>query len=375
MRTAASTAAVTQRRPPGGAACTRVRRRCRPGRPSRCWRWSGMLGPMDSSAAAIGPLVVLGVAAVGLLVIAVVAVVLLRPALRPAEPGAGRRGPLPAFPDDDLPSFRARPPGFPGAPSPRTMSSAPVALAPTLPPARPSSRRDALPVAPFLLALSAFALLLVAGAAAVALPSARAERTSPAIPPASEPPGIVPVLPPVPDSPTAGQGGAGELAYVSLPLRRGDVATTLAFGGVVMDQHAVGVTATYPALSLTTHGTEGLVHLRLPTWNCFSPDAPADPTTAGCVSSVTEYADLPTPALRMTDYGNNLVVQGRFPTYTRPNGSAPEYTGKVYDVTVTVTPSRRLASGRQVAEAVLTLGSGTARTTGDPLVDVLERGR
>jgi hypothetical protein len=143
----------------------------------------------------------------------------------------------------------------------------------------------------------------------------------------------------------------------------------------VLERQAVGVTVTYPGVSLTTSGEWALVHLRLPTANCLAAEAPADPAEAGCVPSVTQYADLPTPTLQMFRDGSGLVLSGRIPTYTRPNGSAAAYTGQVYDLTLTVTPGRRLAGGRAVADGVLTLGSGTSRTDGDPSVDVLQRRR
>ena len=57
------------------------------------------------------------------------------------------------------------------------------------------------------------------------------------------------------------------------------------------------------------------------------------------------------------------------------NGSGPVPTGRVYDVTLTVSPGRRLGPDRYAAQGVLRLGSGTARTDGDPAHDVLIRGR
>jgi hypothetical protein len=65
---------------------------------------------------------------------------------------------------------------------------------------------------------------------------------------------------------------------------------------------------------VTTHGALGLAHLRLPTFNCLTADVPSDPVAAGCVPSVTQYADLPTPALQVSDDGTRLSLSGRFPT-------------------------------------------------------------
>jgi hypothetical protein len=148
----------------------------------------------------------------------------------------------------------------------------------------------------------------------------------------------------------------------------------MTFGGVVLERQAVGVTVTYPSVSVTTHGLRALAHVRLPTFNCLAADAPADPVAAGCVPSVTQYADLPTPALRVTDDGTRLALAGDFATYVRPDGSAPVYTGRVYHLTITATSGPRIDGGRFLAEGALTLGTQTARTDGDPVLDVLRHG-
>ena len=51
------------------------------------------------------------------------------------------------------------------------------------------------------------------------------------------------------------------------------------------------------------------------------------------------------------------------------------YTGRVFGLTLTVAAGRSLPGGRGIADGVLTLGSATSRTDGDPSVDVLQRGR
>lgn len=338
---------------------------------------SGMLSGMDSTAATAS-VVVLGVAGLGLFLV-VMAAVLLRPGRRTGPARAGRRLPPPV---DDLPAFRAHPPGSPGAPARRAAVGAPVPLAPPGPrggtDAQPVPTDDGVRVIRFLLALAALALALIAAAAAVALRSARAEPSGPGAPPPAAGPSrtvAVPDLPAVPDSPAPGQPGAGELAYVSLPPGPGYTRARMSFGGVVLEQQAVGSTVTRPAAGLTTSGRQALLHLRLPTWNCLAPEVPDDPAAAGCVPSVTEYGDLPSPALSMSSDGNSLLVQGRVPTYTRPNGSPPVYTGRAYEVTLTVSPARRLAPGRYVAVGSLTLGSGTTRTDGDPALNVITRPR
>jgi hypothetical protein len=149
----------------------------------------------------------------------------------------------------------------------------------------------------------------------------------------------------------------------------------LSFDGVVLEQQAVGVTMTRPTADLSTDGRRAVLHLRLPTWNCLAPDVPDDPAAAGCVPSVTEFGDLTTLAASPSPDGTSMQLRGRVPTYTRPNGSGPTSTGRVYAVTLTLTPGRRLAPGRYVAEGTLTLGSGRAHTDGDPTRNVLTRDR
>jgi hypothetical protein len=357
-----------------------------------------MLTAMNHSAAPAGPLVVLAAALIALLLLAVVALVVLRsraapPALPPAAPEGAR--PDARVYRDDLAVFFAHPPGFPGALAPAP-PGAPVPLflpagatpsvsegpaGATVARADGPSAAGGVPAVRFLLAMVALALVLIAGAAAAGLLSsgggnaARATTAPSAAASSRSAEPAVPALAAVPESPAPGESGAGGLAFISLPLGRGDTSARLAFGGLVLERQAVGVTVTYPGIGLSTHGDQSLVHLRLPTFNCLAADAPADPAEAGCVPSVTEFADLPTPALRMSRDGNRLTFSGRVPTYTRPDGTAPVYTGRVYDLTLTVTPGRRLAGNRAVADGALTLGSSTSRRSGDPAVDVLQQGR
>lgn len=308
---------------------------------------------------ATGPLIALGVVVLGLLVVGIAVLV-----------GRRREVPQDRF-RDDLAVFHARPPGSPGAvPLPR--SGPPVLLAVPPAPAGPSPATAGRGPARTLLALAGAVLLLLAAAAGVGLATHRAADGGPAHRASG---GRLPALPAEPDSPTAGRPGAGRLAFTSLPLGPGDLAARLSFGGIVLERQAVGVIVSYPSISVTTHGSRGLAHLRLPTFNCLTPDVPADPSAAGCVPSVTQYAELPTPALQVTTDGNRLAVQGRFPTYVRHNGTAPTYTGSVYDVTVTAAAGAPLARGLFAANGVLSLGGQTTRASGGSPVDVLRRGR
>ena len=307
-----------------------------------------------------GPLIARGVAVLGLVAGGIAAL--------------AARSPSRAVPDrrsrDDLPTFHAHPPGSPGAP-PLPVGGPPVLLAVPPPRAgRPVAGRPSGIVGP-LLALAAVVLLVLAAAAAVGLATRGAAG---AAPPGRAAAPRVPTLPAVPDSPSPGQPGAGRLAFASLPLGRGDVAARLSFSGVVLERQAVGVTVTYPSVSVTTRGDLALAHVRLPTFNCLTAGVPADPLAAGCVPSVTQYADLPTPALQVSHDGTRLSMQGRFPTYVRPNGTAPHYTGRVYALTVGAQAGDRLGPGLFEAHGVLTLGGQTAESSGRAPLDVLRRG-
>jgi hypothetical protein len=226
--------------------------------------------------------------------------------------------------------------------------------------------------------LVAAGLALVAVLAGVALGTDAPERAAGAPPPTSAPTSSAPPaapttarpeLPPVPDDPLPGERGAGLLAARSVPLGRDGVTARLALGGLVLEQRAVGVTVGYPSVSVSV-GTDGtaLAHLRLPTWNCLGTTAPADPRAAGCAPTGTEYADLPSPALRVTRDGDGLRLTGRFPTYARPSGTPPAYTGRVYDLTVTVAPTGPAEDGEAPAGGALFLGTARAEALPDPLL-------
>jgi hypothetical protein len=356
-----------------------------------------MLTAMDSDVPAAGPWAVLALAVLGLAGTGVLALRTRRAPVRPAPPaGTGAAPPVPSTGRrDDLPAFFAEPPSRRAAAG--RAGTAPVALAvpgagTLLAPAPPSAEAQPGPAPsrpegmPLLVALAAGALLLVALAAVVALlsrgqdhtrdpvpgPSAAPSPAPPSAPAPAPAPAPVPDLPVPPSSPSAGQPGAGELAFTSLPLGRGDETVRLTFGGVVLEPRAVGATVTYPGLSLTVAGDRALAHLQLPTANCLSGEVPADPSPPGCAASQTEYADLPSPALRISRSAGELVLTGRFATYTRPNGSGPVYTGRAYDLTITVVPGPAGRDGRATATGALTLGDGIARTVGGPTVDVVQ---
>ncbi|MGY1632335.1 hypothetical protein ACI784_11585 [Geodermatophilus sp. SYSU D01186] len=328
---------------------------------------------MDSSAPAAVPWIVLGAA---LLALAVVAVVLLTG--RRGGAGAVRREPAappPAarFPHDDLPGFLDAPPGTPATPAPE-------------PPAHPAPAReeaadaDAGPGAGRAVAGMAAVAFLLVGALAVVAAGTRdddlpAAAEQPAPPPAATPTtgtptaAPVPELPGVPADPLPGESGAGALADRSVPLGEDGVTATLGFGGIVVERHAVGITVAEPVVSVTATGDPAgedgaaLAHLSLPTWNCVADEPPADPEAAGCVRSTTEYADLPSPALEVTRDGDDVRLTGRFPTYTRPIATAPAYTGRVYELTVTISPAGPVHDGGAVAEATLFLGTDRTSTT------------
>jgi hypothetical protein len=141
----------------------------------------------------------------------------------------------------------------------------------------------------------------------------------------------------------------------------------LAFEGLVLQPHAVGVTATYPELRLTGEGDRLRAHLELPTWNCLTGEAPADPVAAGCRRAVTEVADLAEPELELTGTGDGLRLTGRFATSTAPGGSGPVSTQRSYALDVTVEVGDRRGTDWLPAQGVLRLGSERAESTGTDL--------
>lgn len=292
---------------------------------------------------------------------------------RSAEEVADAAGRAPG--SDDLPAFLEFPPGSAGAPGPPAGGLPPSAGWPALagagpaattrvarPPAGPPIR-DSRSRTVVLAALALAGLVLLA--AALVLDPGPGRSGSDSGPHGRH------GAPPSP-APEARAPAAGELADVSVRPGRNGGAARLVFGGVVLEQRAVGITATYPALEVTWNRDEAVAHLRLPTYNCLTAAAPEDPVAAGCVPSVAEYADLPSPALELAEDDGTLRLSGRFPTYVRPNGSPPGWTGRVYEFSVRAAP----VPGRPVGEWVrargeIRLGDGRAPTLDDSRVRVL----
>ncbi len=327
---------------------------------------------MESSAPAALPWVVLVLALLGFAGLAVAALTgrgrLSPPPVAPREPRSVR--PAPRWRDDDLPGFLEAPPGTPAVPPPPPAVS--VVDAEEGPPAPPDGSRRTVA------GMAAAALLLVAALAGVA-GATRDGSSAPAQPAPgtvapfpwtgpTTPPAPPSGLPAVPADPLPGESGAGTLAARSVPLGDDGVLARLTFGGIVVERHAVGTAVAYPSVSVTAAGDGGtaLAHLRLPTWNCLTAEPPADPAAAGCVRSRTEYADLPSPALSVTREGRDLRLAGRFPTYTRPIGTAPGYTGRVYDLAVTVSPAGPVRDGAAPAAGTLFLGTDRAASVDAP---------
>jgi hypothetical protein len=240
-------------------------------------------------------------------------------------------------------------------------------MPPPAPSATPGSGR-LLPV------LAGTAVLLVGVAAliaAVAAPepaveSSSADGTAPP-PPSWE----APDLTAVPEDPEPGDPGAGQLAAASVPIGDDGALARLTFEGLVLERRAVGATVAYPSISVTATevpGGQALAHVRLVLWNCLTDTAPDDPVAAGCRRLPPEYAELPTPALTVTEDDDGLRIAGRFPTYVRPAGSPPEWTGRVYPFVVHVGPDGDDAAG------TLHLGTVRAGSVDDPLLSDFRRG-
>jgi hypothetical protein len=150
------------------------------------------------------------------------------------------------------------------------------------------------------------------------------------------------------------------------------VAASVVFEGVLFEQRAVGLTVTYPAVSVTTDGEHALAHVRFPTYNCLTAEPPADPVAAGCARSITEYADLAGPDLQLTRDAGRIELAGRFATYTRPNGSAPAYTGRTYQLTASVTATDPDRAGEAPATGVVRLGLDSAPTAAGRGLNLLQ---
>jgi hypothetical protein len=299
-------------------------------------------GPAATGTGAVPWLVLVVVLGVALVVCAgLVTALVLR---RGSTASAAAAEPPAAGAQDDLPRFLEFPPGAGTA-------AAPTGWAALTPPPVPASdverpapaartRRNTVVV---LTAMSLTALLLLGIAAAVG-------------------------------AATRADGRHGQRAgSATTPRGAPDgVTARLTFGGLVLEPRAVGVTATYPAVEVSTGGDRARARVEFPTFNCLSAAAPVDPVAAGCTPSVTQYAELRSPDLVVISDGNGFRVAGRFPTEVRPNGSAPVPTGRVYELRITVTPADGTApDGWQPADGVLELGSARAETVDGPGVNVL----
>jgi hypothetical protein len=285
-------------------------------------------------------------------------------------PGAADAGPDPDH--DDLPGFLEFPPGSAGKQAPPAagwpaLSAAPPAPSP--PPVGRSARTAPRWILGVLGAAVLTALLVVAVLAALDRPGRPGPDRA-----GGHPDRATVALPTAPATPAPGDPGAGELADAAVRPGRDGGAARLAFGGLVLEPRAVGITATYPVVEVTWDRDEGVAHLRLPTFNCLTTTAPDDPVAAGCVASVPEYADLPTPALTVTGDDGTVELSGRFPTYVQPFGSPPEWTGRAYEVRVRAAPVDGAPDEGWVrAEGEIRLASGRAPTLDTSDVTVLRR--
>jgi hypothetical protein len=313
----------------------------------------------------------------------------------PAAPGPAG----PTFPIDDLPGFAERPPGWTagptavpsgatadrtGAPGPGAHAS-PGEAAGTGPdhrtgadaagdgpgPADLGRAGTSAVAAAVLLLVAAILVAFTLGGSGAPVASARSDDATTA-PAPSDRPDPTPSPPAAPPAPSATETAAAALAFQSVTLGRNGTAASVTFQGVVLEQRAVGLTVTYPSVSVSTDGRRSLAHVRLPTFNCLTAEPPADPVAAGCARSLTEYADLASPALQVSRDGGRLDVLGLFPTYTRSNGSAPAYTGRAYQLTAAITADGPERNGQAPAAGVVRIGLDSAPTTADRGVNLLQ---
>jgi hypothetical protein len=316
-----------------------------------------MPAAMDVPAAAAGPWIVLGAVLGALLLLAAGTVVLRLRSPAPPEPATPPPGDAPR---DDLADFLAHPPGTRSVPADDGDGWVPLAA-----PTAPARREEPAPLpagtgpAGALAGLAVGALLLVGIAAALAA-AQRSPAAAPDAPSASTSPSSAAPWD------EAEEGGSGESGSEE------GVVARLAFGGVVLEEHAVGITAAYPQLELGVD-EEGrdVARLRLPAVNCLAAAAPPAPGDPGCRAARTEYADLTAPALRVDRDGDRLTVSGRFATSLRSPGAAAEPTGRSYEVAVTVAASGAEDAGWRTAEGELRWDDQRTATREDGAPSVL----
>ncbi len=319
-----------------------------------------MLGAMDVPAAAAGPWIALG-AVLGILLLLGVAAGVLRWRSQSPPPPPAELAPRDR-PRDDLADFLASPPGTPGAPDDDRDGWAPLAP----PPLAPLAEDSPAPAAPgarpgTVLAALALAAVLLLGAGAALAAAARSDEPAATTAATSSAPSAPPAPGSAPAGPSASPG-------------RDALAARLAFEGVVLEEHAVGITAGHPELELTLTGDRGVAHLALPAVNCLATSAPPVAGDPACRAARTEFADLASPDLRVVRDGDEVTVSGRFATYRRPPGGPAEETGRSYDVSVTVTVPDDDASGWVPTEGTLQWdGRATAMRTDGP-ASVVRRG-
>lgn len=236
---------------------------------------------------------------------------------------------------DDLADFLEHPPGSrPGKPQPSGWAT----LAPPPPPApAPTTQaghgRALLPLAAMCLA----ALTVVGTTAAIVAATRTADR--------------VPYR----------ASGAPDEVRTRDSGQDSPVVADLVVGGLVLEPRAVGVTAAYPELRLRAEGDTASMELRLPTYNCLTATPPPDPVAAGCVAALVEHAALGPSDLRVERRGDRLTLRGRAATVTHPAGAAPEPTGRVYALELTVAPrGEPTEDGTRKAAGELTIGTGAA---------------
>jgi hypothetical protein len=220
---------------------------------------------------------------------------------------------------------------------------------------------------------AAVAVLLLGGVAVAVVRAAVHPATTGPAPAPSSPQSLPAPAPPAQPSP--GDPGAGGLAGTDLPVGPGVVAAKVTAAGLVLRRVPAGVTAGFPRVSLTASSDRAVVHLELPIANCLSSSAPARPEDDGCRPVATEYADLPTPSLRMSQSGDRLTFSGLFPTYLRGSGGEPGWTGRTRQVTVTVDLPAVTGSGPLRTRGAVTVDGQTAAALPDPGSTTVTYGR
>ena len=164
-------------------------------------------------------------------------------------------------------------------------------------------------------------------------------------------------------------GTPGALAGWVAPTTSVAYSAKVWFRGVLLEEQAGKLVVVYPALAVSSDGTQVVAHIKLPVFLCTRRAGPTSPNFVGCIQRRVEYGDLAKPGVTVQLTGaQELTVDGQFPTYVYGTGvdRGPQlplrWTGRTFPVQLTVTPllPLRHRHGGLVATGRVTIGEHTA---------------